>query len=117
MGYRKRAKRKPKVLKPNNMEQNITRVVNGSNAKCENNGFGGYTSATNSKAMEGTQYRKYHNPYGGHGFAAEDVNAQHDRWAGRRLTKSDATTVSMDQTGSSTGRPFRPSTARRHRKR
>ena len=111
MGYRKRAKRKPKVLKPNNMEQNITRFVNGSNAKCENNGFGGYTSATNSKAMEGTQYRKYHNPYGGHGFAAED--------AGRdvRLTKSDATTVSMDQTGSSTGRPFRPSTARRHRKR
>ena len=67
------------------MEQNITRVVNGSNAKCENNGFGGYTSATNSKAMEGTQYRKYHNPYGGHGFAAEDVNAQHDRWAGRKV--------------------------------
>lgn len=67
------------------MGKNFTRVVNGSNAKCKNNGFGGYTSATNSRAMEGTQYRKYHNPYGGHGFAAEDVNAQHDRWAGRKV--------------------------------
>lgn len=67
------------------MGKNFTRVANGSNAKCENNGFDGYTSATNSKAIEGTQYRKYHNPYGGHGFAAEDVNAQHDRWAGRSV--------------------------------
>lgn len=67
------------------MEKKYTRDGNGSNAKCKNNGFGGYTSATNSKALEGTQYRKYHNPKGGHGFAAEDVNAQHDRWAGRNV--------------------------------
>lgn len=67
------------------MEKKFTRDVNGGNAMCENGSFGGYTSAANSKALEGTQYRKYHNPSGGHGFAAEDVNAQHDRWAGRKV--------------------------------
>jgi hypothetical protein len=67
------------------MEKKNIESVNGGNAKCGNNGMRGYTAAQNSKALNGTQFRKYHNPIGGHGFAAEDVNAQNDRWHGRTV--------------------------------
>lgn len=59
--------------------------VNGGNAKCKNNSMRGYSAARNGKAINGTQFRKYHNPKGGHGFAAEDINAQSDRWHGRKV--------------------------------
>ncbi len=69
------------------MKKKQAKNVINSNANRATSAFSGYTSAENSKALEGTQYRKYHNPKGGHGFAAEDANAQHDRWAGSKVNQ------------------------------
>lgn len=47
----------------------------------------GYATVHNAKATEGTQWRKYHSPSGGHGFAAEDANALNDVLHGRHVEK------------------------------
>ena len=54
----------------------------GNNSRPAVNGAASTHSATK---IESTQWVKYRNPKGGHGFAAEDVNAQIDRWHGRKV--------------------------------
>ena len=44
----------------------------------------GTTSTSSAKSIESTQWRKYHTR-SGHGFAAEDANALHDRLRGRKV--------------------------------
>lgn len=48
----------------------------------------GYSTAKVTEAIESTQWRKYHNPYGGHGFAAEDANALNDYLMGKTVDKT-----------------------------
>lgn len=45
----------------------------------------GVASTHSATKIEDTQWVKYRNPRGGHGFAAEDVNSQIDRWHGRKV--------------------------------
>ena len=45
----------------------------------------GVASTHSATKIEDTQWVKYRNSRGGHGFAAEDVNAQIDRWHGRKV--------------------------------
>ena len=44
----------------------------------------GTTSTSSAKSIESTQWRKYHTR-SGHGFAAEDANALHDRLRGKKV--------------------------------
>lgn len=76
------------------MEKNISLNGNGiSSNSAVNNTFNASTrSAANGMAsthsatkIEDTQWVKYRSPKGGHGFAAEDVNAQIDRWYGKKV--------------------------------
>jgi hypothetical protein len=46
-----------------------------------------YGAAVSSDLTANTQFSKYHNKKGGHGFAAEDANALNDRLRGRRVEK------------------------------
>ncbi len=45
----------------------------------------GVVSTHSATKIEDTQWVKYRNQRGGHGFAAEDVNSQIDRWHGRKV--------------------------------
>lgn len=45
----------------------------------------GMASLHSATKIEETQWVKYKNPKGGHGFAAEDANAQIDRWHGKKV--------------------------------
>lgn len=48
-------------------------------------GSNGIASTHSATKIEQTQWTKYKNACGGHGFAAEDVNAQIDRWHGKKV--------------------------------
>lgn len=48
----------------------------------------GYSTAKVTEAIESTQWRKYHSPKGGHGFAAEDANALNDYLRGKHVDKT-----------------------------
>lgn len=58
--------------------------ANKSNANARSASTGAASTHSATK-IEETQWVKYKNPRGGHGFAAEDVNAQIDRWHGKRV--------------------------------
>lgn len=75
------------------MEKNYTLNGNGANSSSTVNNLSNASarSAANGAAathsatrIEDTQWVKYHHKTG-HGFAAEDVNAQIDRWHGRKV--------------------------------
>lgn len=46
----------------------------------------GVASVASTKSINDQQWTKYHTK-GGHGFAAEDANAQIDKWCGKRVEK------------------------------
>lgn len=48
----------------------------------------GYSTAKVTESIESTQWRKYHSPKGGHGFAAEDANALNDYLRGKHVDKT-----------------------------
>ena len=75
------------------MEKNNNLNGNGANSNSAvNNTFNasarsaanGAASTHSATRIEDTQWVKYHHKIG-HGFAAEDVNAQIDRWHGRKV--------------------------------
>ena len=47
----------------------------------------GVASVASTKCTNDLQWTKYHNAKGGHGFAAEDANANYDKWQGKRVDK------------------------------
>ena len=59
---------------------------------------------------------KYKNSKGGHGFAAEDVNAQIDRWHGKKWNVLDVTMHLTEQIELLTDSRYRPNTASRQEK-
>ena len=46
----------------------------------------GIASVASTKSINDQQWTKFHTK-GGHGFAAEDANAQWDKWHGKRVDK------------------------------
>lgn len=52
-----------------------------------NEAVNGVASVASTKCTNDLQWTKYHNAKGGHGFAAEDANALHDKWQGKCVDK------------------------------
>lgn len=63
---------------------NINSAVNNANNASARSAANGAASTHSATRIEDTQWVKYHHKTG-HGFAAEDVNAQIDRWHGRKV--------------------------------
>ena len=55
--------------------------------KKQNETINGVASTVSTKRTNDQQWTKYHNAKGGHGFAAEDANALHGKWQGKRVDK------------------------------
>ena len=55
--------------------------------KKTNETINGVASTVSTKCTNDQQWTKYHNAKGGHGFAAEDANALHDKWQGKCVDK------------------------------
>lgn len=83
----------PKTAK--DMEKNNSFAGNGAKASVVNNAKNmneassrsashGFSTGHSAKSIEDTQWTKYPHKTG-HGFAAEDVNAQIDRWHGKKV--------------------------------
>lgn len=81
--------------KDTDMEKNHSFAGNGANASIVNNAKNmdvnssrsashGFSTGQSAKSIEDTQWTKYPHKTG-HGFAAEDVNAQIDRWLGKKV--------------------------------
>jgi outer membrane lipoprotein SlyB len=51
-------------------------------------GIEGQSSVGSAVEIENTQWTKYKNPNGGHGFAAEDANALNDKLRGKKVDKA-----------------------------
>lgn len=88
------------------MEKNFTLNGNGADSNSTvNNTFNASArsaaSTHSATRIEDTQWVKYHHKTG-HGFAAEDVNAQIDRWHGRKMV-SNAAGIGGGWAGASAG--------------
>lgn len=59
-------------------------TVNNFNSASSRSAATGVASTHSAKKIEDTQWMKYKHKTG-HGFAAEDVNSQIDRWHGRKV--------------------------------
>ena len=55
--------------------------------KKTNETVNGVASTVSIKCTNDLQWSKYHKAKGGHGFAAEDANALHDKWQGKCVDK------------------------------
>ena len=73
------------------MEKTNTLAGNGAKGSAVNNSYNsarntanGVAAAHSATRIEDTQWTKYHHKTG-HGFAAEDINAQTDRWLGHKV--------------------------------
>lgn len=71
----------------NNSVSNVKEKKGQSNKHIKS-GMDGYSSFQITKAIESTQWRKWHNANGGHGFTAEDANALEDYLRGYKVEKT-----------------------------